>query len=71
MNIITAKVITICSAIAILFISYYVIMLFLSNIFYHEIVSNNTVRISVLIGSFVLALAIGKKTKRSLVKKAN
>jgi hypothetical protein len=70
MNTTRTKVITICSAIAILFTSYYVVMFFLSYTFGHEIVSNNIVRIPVLSGSFVLALGIGKKMKRSLVKKA-
>ena len=71
MNTITAKRIAICSAIAILFSSYYVIMLFLSSIFDHELVSNNTVTIPVVIGSFVLALGIGRKMKRSLMARAN
>lgn len=71
MNTTTAKVITTCSAMAILFTSYYLIMLFLSNIFDDEIVSNNAVTIPVVIGSFVLALGIGKKMKRSLMARAN
>ena len=71
MNTNTAKVITICSALAILSTSYYVIMLFLFTIFDHEILSNNIVSIPVVIGSFVLALGIGKKMKRSLMEKAN
>lgn len=71
MNTITAKRITICSAIAILVSSYYVIMLFLSSIFDHDLVSNNTVTIPAVIGSFVLALSIGRKMKRSLMARAN
>jgi hypothetical protein len=71
MNTVTAKIITICSALTIMVSSYYVIMLFLSSIFDHELVSNNTVTTPVVITSFVLALGIGRKMKRSLLARAN
>ena len=71
MNTITAKVIAICSALVILFTSYPVMMVVLSNMFGREIISNNSVAIPLVIVSFVLALAIGMKIKRCLVKKAN
>jgi len=71
MNTVTARVIASCSALGVLFTSYPLMMALLSNLYGHEIISNNIVAIPVVIATFILALAIGMKIKRSLVKKAN